>query len=294
MRRGMNALDVLSAMSFESVMLVGDDRRYVRANTQGANLLGATREHVLSHSIDDFTSPQFATLLPSLWSALERDGRLSGSYEMRRGDGSTGMIEFAANWDLFPGQHLILARDLPRNPSSRTGFALLDPRDGDIYEASPELCRLTGRTRSDLLGKGLAVFGGGRQRDVSLRAVRSIASRTEDFQAFQCRVRRPGGGIQWLAVTLRPMLGAGSRAIRVLLEAIPLVSAPLPADQALSARECEVLQLAADGGTAATIAGALVLSPGTVRAHLRNIYGKLGTHDRAAAVAEGMRRGLIE
>jgi ATP/maltotriose-dependent transcriptional regulator MalT len=31
----------------------------------------------------------------------------------------------------------------------------------------------------------------------------------------------------------------------------------------------------------------------TVKAHLKNLYGKLGVGDRAAAVAEGMRRGLL-
>jgi two-component system, NarL family, nitrate/nitrite response regulator NarL len=37
-----------------------------------------------------------------------------------------------------------------------------------------------------------------------------------------------------------------------------------------------------------------VLSPATVRTHLQHLYEKLGVSDRAAAVAEGMRRGLLE
>jgi two-component system, NarL family, nitrate/nitrite response regulator NarL len=31
-----------------------------------------------------------------------------------------------------------------------------------------------------------------------------------------------------------------------------------------------------------------------VKTHLQHIYEKLGVRDRAAAVAEGMRRGLVE
>jgi two-component system nitrate/nitrite response regulator NarL len=31
-----------------------------------------------------------------------------------------------------------------------------------------------------------------------------------------------------------------------------------------------------------------------VKTHLRSLYEKLGVSDRAAAVAEGMRRGLLE
>jgi two-component system nitrate/nitrite response regulator NarL len=36
------------------------------------------------------------------------------------------------------------------------------------------------------------------------------------------------------------------------------------------------------------------LSPTTVKTHLHTLYEKLGVRDRAAAVAEAMRRGLLE
>jgi putative two-component system response regulator len=62
----------------------------------------------------------------------------------------------------------------------------------------------------------------------------------------------------------------------------------------LSAREREVLQLAADGKSPVEIAQELVVSPGTVKTHFHRIYGKLDARDRAAAVAAGMRRGLID
>jgi PAS domain S-box-containing protein len=62
----------------------------------------------------------------------------------------------------------------------------------------------------------------------------------------------------------------------------------------LTAREREILQLAAAGHSAPRTAEALVISPATVRTHFENIYNKLGVSDKAAAVAEGLRRGLIE
>ena len=62
----------------------------------------------------------------------------------------------------------------------------------------------------------------------------------------------------------------------------------------LSERELEVLRGVAEGESAAEIGGHLHLSPTTVKSHLRNLYAKLEVSDRAAAVAEAMRRGLLE
>ncbi len=61
----------------------------------------------------------------------------------------------------------------------------------------------------------------------------------------------------------------------------------------LTARELEILSLAADGRANQEIADRLVLSPATVKTHLQNTYRKLKARDRAAAVAAALRAGLI-
>jgi two-component system nitrate/nitrite response regulator NarL len=70
--------------------------------------------------------------------------------------------------------------------------------------------------------------------------------------------------------------------------------APVEERPLLSAREREILVLTAEGLTSPDIGKRLHLSPATVKTHLQNTYEKLGVSDRAAAVAEGMRRGLLE
>ncbi|MUM18124.1 MULTISPECIES: response regulator transcription factor [unclassified Mycobacteroides] len=67
-----------------------------------------------------------------------------------------------------------------------------------------------------------------------------------------------------------------------------------PAGPSLSTREREVLRMIADGLTVPTIAKQLFLAPSTVKTHVQRLYEKLGVGDRAAAVAEAMRRGLLE
>lgn len=62
----------------------------------------------------------------------------------------------------------------------------------------------------------------------------------------------------------------------------------------LTPREGEVLKMIAEGMSAPGIADQLHLSTTTVKTHLHTLYEKLGVSDRAAAVAEAMRRGLIE
>lgn len=66
-----------------------------------------------------------------------------------------------------------------------------------------------------------------------------------------------------------------------------------PAGPTLSDRELEILREVAEGITAAEIATKLHLAESTVKTHLTRIYDKLGVSERAAAVAQAMRLGLI-
>jgi DNA-binding CsgD family transcriptional regulator len=61
----------------------------------------------------------------------------------------------------------------------------------------------------------------------------------------------------------------------------------------LTAREREILGLLATGLSGADIAGRLVLSPETVRTHVRNAMAKLGASTRSQAVALAIQRNEI-
>jgi two-component system, NarL family, nitrate/nitrite response regulator NarL len=104
----------------------------------------------------------------------------------------------------------------------------------------------------------------------------------------------------WPAERICDALVAVSRGEVILPEevqsglAAAIRSHALPSRPTLSPREHEVLGYIAQGLSAPAIAERLHVSPATVKTHLKTLYEKLGVSDRAAAVAEAMRRGLIE
>ena len=89
---------------------------------------------------------------------------------------------------------------------------------------------------------------------------------------------------------------AASRGEAVLAPAVTkrLMGRLRDPEPVLSDRELEVLRLVAHGTTNREIASTLFLSEATVKTHLLHVYSKLAVADRAAAVAVGFQRGLLQ
>jgi len=79
---------------------------------------------------------------------------------------------------------------------------------------------------------------------------------------------------------------------RKVLQELNLSPKPPPAAQPLTEREVEVLRMVAQGKSNKQIADELVISLGTVRAHLSNILGKLHLASRTQATLYALREGL--
>lgn len=67
-----------------------------------------------------------------------------------------------------------------------------------------------------------------------------------------------------------------------------------PPDPALTARQSAVLHLMTEGLTARAIGSRLGISPSTVDKHVRDLYRRLGTQDRASTVRGAEVRGLLD
>jgi DNA-binding CsgD family transcriptional regulator/PAS domain-containing protein len=87
---------------------------------------------------------------------------------------------------------------------------------------------------------------------------------------------------------IRSLLGIGYEIGHFLARHHGDLSAPV-----LTPRELQVLQLSATGCARRQIAEEMTLSEATVKTHFEHIYRKLGVSDRASAVADALRQGLI-
>jgi DNA-binding NarL/FixJ family response regulator len=146
-----------------------------------------------------------------------------------------------------------------------------------IRAAQPDqvVLLLAGTGQESLALAGLRVGAAGYLRkDLSLRALsRAIA-----------------GVMQGEAAVSR---ATAMRLIEHMRAATAPTARPPEAYTALTKREWEVLELLSEGRTIHDIAGALVLSPETVRAHMQHVLRKLGVRSREDAVAAAQRlRGL--
>lgn len=67
-----------------------------------------------------------------------------------------------------------------------------------------------------------------------------------------------------------------------------------PPDPALTARQQAVLRLLAEGRTVRAIGSRLGISQSTVDKHVRDLYRRLGTQDRASTIRAAQVRGLLD
>jgi NarL family two-component system response regulator LiaR len=133
----------------------------------------------------------------------------------------------------------------------------------------------------------VVVLTGGGEHELGLLALRSGAagflSKEADIDALP---RALQGVRRGEAAISREMTRRLIERYRVTTDG---TTALRPINSPLTAREWEVIDLLKPGHTTDQVADMLVLSPETVRSHVKNIMRKLGVHSRVDAVAAAER-----
>ncbi len=123
-----------------------------------------------------------------------------------------------------------------------------------------------------------------------------LTTYTGDIQVM--RAMRAGARAYLLKGLLRKELIETIRAVhagqRRMAAEIAAEVAEHATDEALTAREVDVLRLIAGGHANKEVAAQLAITEETVKGYVKNILAKLGAKDRTHAVTIGLKRGVID
>ena len=201
---------------------------------------------------------------------------------------------------LLADDHPVVRDGLRGMLASQDGFEVV----GEAASGT-EAVRLTERQRPDVVLMDLQMpemDGATATAEITARfpATRVLVLTTYDADADILRAVEAGATGYLLKDTPRerlfPAIEAAARGETVLAPTVAtrLVSRMRrPAEEALTAREVEVLALVAEGCTNSEAARRLYISEATVKTHLLHTYAKLGVDDRTAAVVAALERGII-
>jgi LuxR family maltose regulon positive regulatory protein len=264
---------------------------FSRGDISGAEeVIQKTKNSVRESELPDWTQHQLSAWQARVWLVQGRSDAVS-FWARERGLDTEGDLTYPHELE-----YLVLARILISQGDPEESIRLLKR----LLEAAEAGGRIS-RAIETLILQAIAFQASGEPNEALIKLEQALV------------LAEPGGFIRIFVDEGPPMAGllfeALSRGIvvdyvRQLLAAFPVEEqgeADLPKSQAtesdliepLSERELEVLQLIAEGLTNREIGERLFLSLNTVKAHTRNIYGKLVTHNRTQAVAKARALGIL-
>ena len=193
-------------------------------------------------------------------------------------------------------RYLELADDIQIVGEASTGAEVI----AEVERQNPDIAVLDIRM-PDMDGLEAAAAIGGKYPDVGVIMLTAYDDRQLVVDAVRAGARGyvlKARDAEHLTQTVR-LVAAGNLVIDpnlvvVLADELSTAKQSDRKAETLTGREIEILQLLALGHTNRDIAGQLFISPDTVKTHLEHIFEKLGASDRTAAVAEALRRRLIE
>ena len=167
---------------------------------------------------------------------------------------------------------------------SSTSAMLIVGDDGVYQDANEAACADLGRTRAEIVGQRPGLFTPP-ERQMEVACIWRLF-RERRHLALKWSVRLGDGRVRRIPIVMvADMAGDGRHVIAHLQGSTAAGS--------LSPREQEITRMLATGRTGAEIARDLLLSPETVRTHIRNAMYAVGARTRAELVACAVRDRLF-
>jgi PAS domain S-box-containing protein len=177
---------------------------------------------------------------------------------------------------------------------SNNAIALVTKRRVNI-EVNAAMSRLLAVPRDELIGRRIEDYLSPEERDTTEEEWRQLWEAV-DWTGERTAIRGDGSSVPLRYAARTGVITGRKLAILVLTETEPEPAPAQPPQQLgeLTPREREILRLVALGRSSPQIAADLVISPETVRTHVRNAMLKVGARTRAQLVAIALTDRLIE
>ncbi|HEX9951506.1 MAG TPA: PAS domain S-box protein, partial [Rubricoccaceae bacterium] len=121
--------------SLDAVLLADDTGQYVDANPAAAELLGYSREELLRLSVPDILPAGARPGFDERWVVLRARGAASGEFALYRKDGTAVEVEQRATFDVLPGLHLTIIRDITERKAAEAAVAVASRQTAEILES---------------------------------------------------------------------------------------------------------------------------------------------------------------
>jgi PAS domain S-box-containing protein len=222
----------LAELATDGIFVTNSEGRYVDANRAGCEMLGYTREELLTLHIPDVLSPEELVKLPEQFARLATGQDVRNEWRLKRKDGSTFIGELVARQ--FPdGRFHGIVRDVTersrlhaalQESESRLRLAMSSGNigfwDWDVINRavtwSPELCEIFGveagtvRTYEDFSSRvhpdDLAI----------VETDRDTAIRNHKQFDFEFRIILPSGEVRWVCHRGKGYYDENGRVVRVI------------------------------------------------------------------------------
>jgi PAS domain S-box-containing protein len=103
-------LRAIFTSTLDAIVVADNDGAYVDCNPAAEELFGAPRDTLLGRRVQDFSAEPAEA--ETSWREFLRKGTATGTFRLRRPDGTEREVEFAATADVMPGRHVSVLRDV--------------------------------------------------------------------------------------------------------------------------------------------------------------------------------------
>jgi len=177
--------------SHDGMLVTDDTGRYVDANPAACELLGRSRDEILSltfHALSVDTTPTLGTK----WETFLASGIASGEWYFHRRDGEVRTMQYTSVANIGPGQHLSIIRDVTDVRRTQEDLRRTGDMFAKAFHATPMVLAVSsvpGQRIIDINKAGLKLIGRARDEIIGKSGVelglwRSLADREKLTQEW--------------------------------------------------------------------------------------------------------------